>query len=108
MVGVGLIFAGFLILGVFGQQYSVVTLEAEQFGDCFEYFDDKPPVPVNCDNKVLDKSLFFGVIIGLIGAGIFALAKGVKGKWDQDVKPEDMLGPGGENKSKSDNTDKKD
>lgn len=107
MIGIGLIFAGFLVLGVFGSQYSVVTLEVQQ-GDCFEYFDDKPPIPINCDEKLLDKSLFFIVITGLLGTGIFALVKGVKGKWDQDVKPKDMLGPGGENKSKSDNTDKKD
>jgi hypothetical protein len=41
----------------------------------------------------------------LIGAGIIALIKGVRGKWDQDVKPEDMLGPGGKNPSKPDNDD---
>jgi len=106
MVGIGLTFAGFLVLGVFGSQYSIVTLEAEQLGDCFEYFEDSPPVPVNCDDKLLDKSLFFIGIVGLLGAGIFALVKGVKGKWDQDVKPKDMLGPGGERKSN--NTDEKD
>lgn len=106
MIGIGLIFAGFIVLGVFGSQYSASTLEAEQFGDCYEYFEDKPPVPVNCDVKLLDKSLFFALVIGLIGAGIVALIKGVKGTWDQDVKPEDMLGPGGENKEKSDKDEK--
>jgi len=25
------------------------------------------------------------------------LLKGVKGRWDQDVKPEEMVGPGGNN-----------
>jgi len=34
------------------------------------------------------------LVISLIGAGIISLVKGVRGKWDQDVKPEDMLGPG--------------
>lgn len=105
MIGIGLIFAGFIVLGIFGSQHAMVTAEAEQFGDCFEYFEDKPPVPVNCDIKFLDKSLFFGLVIGLIGAGIIALIKGVRGKWDQDVKPEDMLGPGGKNPSKPDNDD---
>jgi len=42
------------------------------------------------------------VLVGLIAAGIILLIKGVKGKWDQDVKSEDMVGPGGSNKSKSD------
>jgi len=26
------------------------------------------------------------------------LIKGVRGKWDNDVKPEDMVGPGGSKK----------
>ena len=30
----------------------------------------------------------------LIACGIVSLVKGVKGRWDQDVKPEDMVGPG--------------
>jgi len=106
MLGIGLIFAGFIVLGVFGNPYAVSTLEAEQFGDCYEYFEDKPPVPVSCEIKLLDKSLFFGLVVGLIGAGIFALIKGVKGKWDQDVKPQDMVGPGGENTTKSDEDEK--
>lgn len=108
MIGIGLIFSGFIVLGVFGSQYMASTLEAEQFVDCFEYFEDRPPVPVSCEKKLLDKSLFFGLVVGLIGAGIFALIKGVKGKWDQDVRPEDMVGPGGENRTKSDNSDDED
>jgi len=108
LIGIGLIFVGFIVLGVFGSQYAVSTLEAEQFGDCFEYFEDKPSIPVSCEKKFLDKLLFFGLVVGLIGAGIFALIKGVRGKWDQDVKPEDMVGPGGENTSKSENSDNED
>jgi len=34
------------------------------------------------------------------------LIKGVKGRWDQDVKPEDMVGPSGPSGSSS-NSDKK-
>jgi len=41
-----------------------------------------------------DKSVLTAVIVGLIGSGIVSLIKGVRGKWDQDVKPQDMLGPG--------------
>ncbi len=108
MIGIVLIFVGFIVLGVFGSPYAVSTLEAEQFGDCFEYFEDKPPVPVSCETKFLEKLLFFGLVISLIGAGIFALIKGVRGKWDQDVKPGDMVGPGGENTSKSDDVNDND
>jgi hypothetical protein len=39
--------------------------------------------------------MFSGLVIGLIGAGVASLVKGVRGRWDQDVKPEDMVGPGG-------------
>ena len=99
LIGIGLIFAGFVILGIFGSQYFVNTIEAEEFGECFEYFDDKEPIPVDCDVKLQQKTMFFSLVIGLIGAGIVALIKGVKGHWDQDVKPEDMLGPGGPSRS---------
>jgi len=34
LIGIGLIFAGFIILGIFGSQYFVNTLEAEEFGEC--------------------------------------------------------------------------
>ena len=94
LLGIGLIFAGFIILGIFGAPYFDATIQAEEFGDCFEYFDDRPPVPIDCKVKLQDKMMFSGLVIGLVGAGVAALVKGVKGRWDQDVKPEDMVGPG--------------
>ncbi|MGQ0791012.1 MAG: hypothetical protein ACT4NJ_02165 [Nitrosopumilaceae archaeon] len=93
LLGIGLIFAGFIILGTFGAPYFDATIQVEEFGDCFEYFDDRPPVPVKCETKLQDKMMFSGLVIGLVGAGVASLIKGVKGRWDQDVKPEDMLGP---------------
>ena len=105
LIGIGLIFSGFIVLGIFGSQFFVLTIEAEEFGECFEYSEDNEPVKVDCGIKLQQKSLFFALIIILIGAGIVALVKGVKGKWDQDVKPEDMLGPGGPSKSNSDKSD---
>jgi len=47
-------------------------------------------------------------VIALIGCGIVSLFKGVRGKWDQDVKPEDMLGPWGILKSDKPHSDEKD
>ena len=105
LIGIGLIFAGFIVLGVFGSQYIVPTIEAQEFDDCYEYFDDKPPVPVSCDIQLLHKTIFFALVIALIGSGIVSLIKGVRGKWDQDVKPEDMLGPGEIIKSDKPNSD---
>jgi len=37
--------------------------------------------------------MFLGLVLALVGAGIASLVKGARGKWDQDVKPEDMVGP---------------
>jgi len=102
MLGVALIFVGFIVLGVFGSQFDAYTIEAEEFEDCFEYSADAPPKKIDCDAKLQDKFVLTAIVIGLIAAGIVVLIKGVKGRWDQDVKPEDMVGPGGSNKSKSD------
>jgi hypothetical protein len=109
MVGIALIFAGFITLSIFGSQFIDVTAEADQFSNCFEYFEDRPPVPIDCDIKFQDKSLFFGLVVVLIGGGIISLIKGVRGKWDQDVKLEDMVGPGGGNtRAKKNDSDEKD
>ena len=105
LLGIALIFSGFIILGIFGTQYFVSTIEAEEFEECFEYYEDREPVKVDCNVKLQQKTLFFSLVIILIGAGIISLLKGVKGRWDQDVKPQDMLGPGGPSKSNSDKTD---
>ena len=39
--------------------------------------------------------VFLSIVALLIACGIVSLVKGIKGKWDQDVKPEDMVGPSG-------------
>ena len=106
IIGIGLIFAGFLILGVFGNNYQAATLESNQFGTCYEYFDDKPPAEINCSFKIFDQTLFFALIIGFIGAGVISLVKGVRGDWDNKVKPEDIVGPGGSKKENSEDPDK--
>lgn len=100
LLGVGLVFASFLILGIFGSPFFRSTVEAQEFGDCYQYSEDRAPVPIDCEVRMQDKALFFGLVVALIGGGILALIKGVRGRWDQDVKPQDMLGPGGERLSK--------
>jgi len=100
MLGVALIFVGFIVLGVFGSQFDAYTIEAEEFEDCFEYSADAPPKKIDCDVKLQEKFVLALVVMILIVAGIILLIKGVKGRWDQDVKPEDMVGPGGSNRPK--------
>ena len=102
MLGIGLIFAGFIILGIFGTAYFDATIEAEEFETCFEYSDDSPPVEVSCDAKLQNKVMFLGLVMAFVGAGIVSLIKGVRGKWDQDVKPEDMVGPSNPSTSDAD------
>ncbi|MFB5625009.1 MAG: hypothetical protein ACE5RP_08895 [Nitrosopumilus sp.] len=104
IIGIGLVFAGFIILGGFGQNYQAATLESNQFGTCYEYSEDSPPVEINCSFKIFDQAVFFGVVIGIIGAGIISLIKGTRGDWDNRIKPEDMVGPG--NNQNSEDSDK--
>ena len=93
MLGIVLIFAGFLILGIFGSQYMDASIQAQEFVDCFDY-NEKTPLPIDCNVLLQEKSLLIAVVVGLITVGIISLIKGARGKWDQDVKPQDMLGPG--------------
>ena len=93
IIGIGLIFAGFIVLGIFGSQYQTASIESNEFGTCYEYFEDRPPQEINCSFKLFDQTVFFALVIGLIGAGIIALIKGVRGDWDNKVNPADMVGP---------------
>ncbi|MBM3895768.1 MAG: hypothetical protein FJ359_04955 [Thaumarchaeota archaeon] len=93
MLGIALIFAGFLILGIFGGQYMEASIQAQEFADCFDYNENVQPTSIDCNVVLQDKSALTAVIVALIGGGIVSLIKGVRGKWDQDVKPQDMVGP---------------
>ena len=106
MIGIVLIFVGFVILGVFGHDYQAATLESSEFKTCYEYSDDESPIEINCSSKIFNQTLFFGLIIAFIGAGIIALVKGAKGNWDNKVKPEDMVGPGRTDNNNSEDSDK--
>jgi len=105
IIGIVLVFVGFVILGGFGHNYQASTLESNEFGTCYEYSDDLPPVEINCSFKIFDQAVFFGIVIGFIGAGIISLIKGVKGDWDNKVKPEDMVGPGNNQDESSEDKD---
>lgn len=99
IIGVLLVFAGFLVLGIFGENYQTSNIESSEFESCFEYSDDREPISVECSEKILEQRVFFGFIIGVIICGILALLKGIRGDWDSRVKPEDMVGPSRDNRS---------
>ncbi len=93
ILGVGVIFAGIIILSIFGAQFDEITIQ-EDFHECYEYHDDAPPTEIDCDAAFENKMFIFAIVALLITCGIVSLVKGIKGGWDQDVKPEDMVGPG--------------
>ena len=103
ILGVGLVFSGIIFLSVFGSQSTEISLQ-EGFSECFEYHDDSPPTEIDCDTATENKMMIFAITALLIVCGIVSLVKGTKGRWDQNVKPEDMVGPG----SSSDARDKPD
>ena len=106
ILGIGLIFSGIIFLSVFGSQSTEISLQ-EGFSKCFEYHDDSPPTEIDCDNAAENKVIIFAITTLLIVCGIISLVKGMKGRWDQDVKPEDMVGPGSsfDTRDESDDSD---
>ncbi|ABK76913.1 hypothetical protein CENSYa_0273 [Cenarchaeum symbiosum A] len=95
LIGVGIVFVGYLLFALFSDQFIGPVVKAEQFEDCLAYFEDRPPEPVPCEAALQGKVAFFVVISAVLGAGGVALIKGMRGDWDRRVKPEDMVGPGG-------------
>jgi len=92
ILGVGIIFAGIIVLTVFGAHVDEITLQ-EEFLECYEYHTDAPPTEIDCDTAFQSKMIIFAIVTLLIICGIVSLVKGIRGRWDQDVKPEDMVGP---------------
>ena len=93
IAGVALIFAGIIVMGSLGHEFRSATLEADEFGTCYEYSETEPPRKTECSYKVADQALFFGGVISLVGGGVVALIKGIRGSWDSNVRPGDMVGP---------------
>ena len=109
ILGIGLVFSGIIFLSVFGSQSTEISLQ-EGFSKCFEYHDDSPPTEIDCDAASENKMIMFAITALLIVCGIVSLVKGTKGRWDQDVKPEDMVGPGNsfDTSDKPDDSDQND
>lgn len=104
MIGVVVISVGFVVLGVLGENFQTANLETDEFGDCFDYSNEEP-IPIDCSEKMQDQTIFFGIVLALIVGGIISLIKGIRGDWDNKVKPEDMVGPSrgnGNNENKTD------
>lgn len=92
MLGSLIIFAGFYIAGMAGSQYTQISIQKNQFDDCYDY-SSGTAVHVNCAQKEHNAFLYLGLALGIIGGGGYIIFKGIKGKWDQNVKSDEMLGP---------------
>jgi hypothetical protein len=66
MIGIVLIFFGFIILGVFGGNYQTSAIETNEFENCFDYSNNEEPIPIDCSEKIWNQGIFFGIIIILI------------------------------------------
>lgn len=93
ILGIVLIFVGFLVLGIFGSSFQTNLVEMTEFGDCYDYNQEKQ-IPVNCSYKVIEQAVFFVLVIAILASGVISLIKGARGNWDSKVKPEDMTGLG--------------
>ncbi len=92
MLGSVIIFGGFVVVGITSSQYAQYSIQAQQFDDCFDY-SSGIAVHVKCEQKEQDKFMLLVLSLGLIGSGAVILVKGIRGKWDQNVKSDEMLGP---------------
>lgn len=94
MVGAVIIFVGFIIAGVTSSNYSQIAIQAQQFGECYDY-SSGTAMRVSCTETTHDDLLYLGLSFGLIAIGGLILVKGIRGKWDQNVKSNEMVGPKG-------------
>ena len=99
MIGVAVLSVGFIVMAVFGSQYQDITVQTKEFSECYDYTDENVAVKIDCDDQLQNRNLMFAVVIGILVAGGISLVKGIRGTWDNDVKPEEMMGPGGDKKS---------
>ena len=106
MIGVGVLSVGFIVMAVFGTQYQDITVQTKEFSECYDYTDENVAEEIDCDEHLQSRNLMFAIVMGILAGGGISLVKGIRGTWDNDVKPEEMLGPGGDKKTP--NEDKKD
>jgi hypothetical protein len=93
ILGSVIAFAGFLLGGISGAQYQQYVIQAGQFDVCYNYTPDGNSIKVKCDEKMQDVFFTLAASLSLIGGGVFVLVKGIRGKWDHNVKSDEMVGP---------------
>ncbi len=92
MAGAVIMFAGFMVGGMTNSTYSQFAVQQENFDQCFDY-SSGVAVHVKCAEKSQEYLLDLGLSFVLLGIGGVVIFKGIRGKWDHDVKDSEMLGP---------------
>lgn len=92
MLGSVIIFVGFMVGGIKSSYYVQFMIQADQFDECYDYSTGNE-VKVKCSDMTHDSFLYLALSITLIGIGGLIIFKGIKGKWDENVKSDEMLGP---------------
>lgn len=92
LIGSLIIFAGFYIAGMAGSQYNQISIQKNQFDDCYDY-SSGTAIHVNCVQQEQDAFLYLTLALCIIGGGAYIIFKGIKGRWDQNVKSDEMVGP---------------
>ncbi len=92
MLGSVIVFAGFVVGGTKGSYYSQFMIQDSQFDECYDYTTGNA-VKVRCSDVMQDSYLYLALSIGLVGLGGVVIFKGIKGRWDQNIKSDEMLGP---------------
>ena len=92
MLGSVIIFAGFMVGGVKSSYYAQFMIQADQFDECYDYSTGNQ-VKVKCSDMTNDSFLYLALTIVLVGIGGLIIFKGIRGKWDENVKSDEMLGP---------------
>ena len=92
MAGVIIMFIGFMLGGYVNSSYSQFAIQQESFDQCFDY-SSGVEVHVKCSEKNQDHMLYLGLSLGLLGIGGVVIVKGIRGKWDNNVKDDEMVGP---------------
>lgn len=92
IIGAVIMFVGFMLGGTVNASYSQFAIQQENFDQCFDY-SSGVAIHVKCSEKGQDHLLYLGLSFGLLGTGGVIIFKGIRGKWDNNVKDDEMVGP---------------
>ena len=56
MIGLVTVTIGFIVLGVFGAQFTEITVQTKEFSECYEYPENQPPIRIECDEYLQNKN----------------------------------------------------